>query len=66
MLGNLQSVIERVIAGSRDEADLQLIVTAFQTGQVMLAMGDRSIASGGNDSNSVIVTGENNQVILLT
>lgn len=31
-----------------------------------MAMGDRSIASGGNDSNSVIVTGENNQVILLT
>jgi hypothetical protein len=38
MLDNLQSVIERVIARSRDEADLQLIAAALQTGQFVLVI----------------------------
>jgi hypothetical protein len=65
MAEDLQAVIQRVMAGSRDEADLRAIAAALQSGQVVLATGERSIAIGGNVSNSVMVTGDTNQVILL-
>ena len=65
MTEKIQEIIQRVVAGKGDEADLQAIAAALQTGQLVLATGDRSIAIGGNVSNSVVVTGDNNQVILL-
>ncbi|MBW4694701.1 MAG: hypothetical protein KME27_23370 [Lyngbya sp. HA4199-MV5] len=65
MTEKMQEIIQRVVAGSRDEADLQAITAALRAGDVILATGDRSIAIGGNVSNSVIVTGDNNHVIFL-
>ena len=65
MSDKLQSIIARVIAGSSDEADLQAIAAALQAGQIVLAMGERSVAIGGDVSNSMMVTGDNNQVIVL-
>ncbi|MBW4475028.1 MAG: hypothetical protein KME45_32305 [Stenomitos rutilans HA7619-LM2] len=62
----MQEIIQRVVAGEGDEADLQAIAAALRAGDVVLATGDRSIAIGSNVSNSVMVTGDNNQVILLT
>ncbi len=59
----MQEIIQRVAAGKGDEADLQAIVAALQTGQFVLMTGDRSIAIGGDVSKSMIVTGDNNQVI---
>ncbi|MBW4520918.1 MAG: hypothetical protein KME16_14590 [Scytolyngbya sp. HA4215-MV1] len=66
MSESLKTVIQRVLAGNHDEADLQAIAAAIRTGQVVVATGERSMAIGGDASNSVIVTGDNNQVILLT
>lgn len=66
MTVNIHEIIQRVIVGSGDASDLQAIATALQSGQVVLAVGERSTAIGGNVSHSVIVTGDNNQVILLT
>ncbi|UBF28538.1 hypothetical protein K9N68_12050 [Kovacikia minuta CCNUW1] len=41
------------------------MLSTTQAGQIVLATGDRSTAIGGNVSNSVIVTGDSNQVIFL-
>jgi phosphoribosylformylglycinamidine (FGAM) synthase PurS component len=63
---NLQQIIDRLLVDHATETDLQALISAIQSGQVILATADRSIAIGGNVSNSVIITGENNQAILLT
>ncbi|MBW4472559.1 MAG: hypothetical protein KME45_19635 [Stenomitos rutilans HA7619-LM2] len=65
MTEKIQEIIQRVVAGKGDEADLQAIAAALQSGQLVLVTGDRSIAIDGNVSNSVMVAGDNNQVILL-
>lgn len=68
MSANLQFITQRILIDHTTEADLDALVSAIQAEQVMLvlATGERSIAIGGNVSNSVIATGDNNQVILLT
>jgi Effector-associated domain 10 len=60
-----QQIIDRILAGHATEADLQALIATIQSKQVVLVTADRSIAIGGNASNSVIMTGDNNQVILL-
>jgi Effector-associated domain 10 len=65
MSANLQQIIDRILAGHATEADLQVLIAAIQSGQVVLATAARSIAAGGSVSDSVIITGDNNQVILL-
>lgn len=67
---NLLPLIERILAGQTTEADLQVLISAIQTGQVRLTSreisGERSLSIGGDVSNSVIVTGDNNQVFVLS
>lgn len=65
MLESLQAAVQRVLAGSQDEADLQLIAAAIQTGQIVLATGERAIAIGGDANNSVNVSGDHNHVIVI-
>jgi predicted NACHT family NTPase len=56
----LQAAVQRVLAGSRDEADLMAIATAIQTGQVTWASGKGAIGVGGDVVNSLIVPGSYN------
>lgn len=65
MTEKIQEIIQRVAAGSRDEADLQAIAAAFRAGEVVLATGDRSIAIGGDANESVNITGNYNQVVVV-
>ncbi|UBF28535.1 NACHT domain-containing protein [Kovacikia minuta CCNUW1] len=62
---NLQAAVQRVLAGSGDEADLMTITTAIQTGQIVLATGERAIAINGDANDSVYVTGDHNHVIVI-
>ena len=63
MSEDLQAVIQRVKAGSRNEADLEAIAVALQAGQV-LAFGERSVAVGGSANDAVIVPGDNNLIVI--
>ena len=66
MSENLQEVLERLKAGSsHSEADIQALVSAIQSGQITLATGERAAALGGDVSDAVIVTGDNNVIIAL-
>jgi len=65
MTEKIQEIVQRVVAGSRDEADLQAIAAALRAGEVVLATGDRAIAIGGDANDSVNVTGNHNQVIVV-
>jgi predicted NACHT family NTPase len=59
---SLETVVQRVLAGSHNEADLQAIATAIQTGQIVLASGNSAVAVGGSVANSSIVPGSHNVI----
>jgi hypothetical protein len=65
MLEHLQATVNRVLAGTYDEADLREIASAIQTGQVVLATVERAIAIGGDAKDSVNVSGDQNHVIVI-
>ena len=56
----LQAAVQRVLAGSRDEADLMAIATAIQMGQFTWASSKGSVGVGGDVVNSLIVPGSYN------
>jgi hypothetical protein len=58
----IQDIIARVIAGSRDLVDLQTIATAIQTGQLNCASGQGAVAVGRDAVDSLIVSGSNNSI----
>ena len=62
MSDNLQSAIQRLLAGASNDADLQAIVSAVQTGRLVLAPGTGSVAVGHNVENSQIIPGSNNVI----
>jgi hypothetical protein len=43
MSSNLQQIVDRILAGHATEADLQALISAIQSGQVVLATSDRSL-----------------------
>ena len=65
MTEKIQELIQRVVSGKGDEADLQAIAAALRAGELVLATGDRAIAIGGDANNSVNVTGDHNQVTVV-
>jgi hypothetical protein len=61
----IQKVLDRIVAGGRNEADMIAIAAAIESGRVMLASGERAISIGGDATNSVNITGNDNQVIVV-
>jgi hypothetical protein len=59
---HLDSILERIIARTHSDADIQVLRQALQEGQLALATGERAVAVGGDMNDSVIVTGEGNVV----
>ena len=59
---HLDSTLERIVAGTHSDADIQVLRQALQEGQLALATGERAVALGGDVNDSVIVTGEGNVV----
>ena len=65
MAEDLQAAIDRAKTGVLTPTDIQALVSAIQAGQVTLATGQQAVAIGGSAAESIILTGSNNQVIVL-
>jgi predicted NACHT family NTPase len=63
MSDDLQEIIERIKAGSFDEADIRAIAAALQAGRLSLVTGDRAVGTTGDVTRAIIVTGDHNIVI---
>ncbi|WP_414571619.1 tetratricopeptide repeat protein [Nostoc sp. CCY 9925] len=60
---NLKEIINRIENGIGTEADIQALASAVQSKQITIATGKKAVALGGDVSDVVIVTGDNNIVI---
>ncbi|MCC5669987.1 hypothetical protein LC653_40855 [Nostoc sp. CHAB 5784] len=60
---NLQEIINCIENGMGTEADIQALASAVQSKQITIATGIKAVALGGDVSDVVIVTGDNNIVI---
>ena len=56
----IRDIIERVMAGSCDEVDLQTIAAAIQSGQITWVSGSSTVGVSGDVENSLIVPGSHN------
>ncbi|MDI6793498.1 MAG: hypothetical protein QME81_11645 [bacterium] len=62
-LNDLKSAFERLAAGASNEADLQALRQAIQSGQITLATGERAVAIGGDATGVSVITGDNNVLL---
>ncbi len=62
-LNELEAALQRLIDGSASEADRDAVRTALNTG--VLVTGERAVAIGGNASDVIITTGNQNVVLSL-
>lgn len=62
---SLREALERLQHGSHRDTDLELLRTALRGGQIAVVSGDRAVHLGGNANDAVIVTGNNNQIVVL-
>jgi hypothetical protein len=60
MLTNLQEAIERIKVGGRDEADIQAIASATETGEIVLVSGSRAVGINGDLTDTSVLTGNKN------
>lgn len=61
----LAAALKRIVSGIQDEVDIQALLLAVQQRQVTLATGERAVALGGNATDAIIITGDNNIVVVL-
>jgi len=59
---DLQAIIDRAKNGTLTLADLQILAAAIQAGQITLATGRQAVSIGGDTSESIILTGNSNQI----
>ena len=57
----LKAALQRLIDGNASEADRDAVRTALNTG--VLVTGERAVAIGGNASDVIITTGDQNIVL---
>jgi len=62
MSDNLQEIVERVKAGSRNETDIQALAAAIQTGKLVLASAPGAVGVGGDVTSSQVVAGHKNVI----
>lgn len=65
MSEGLDAVLKRIVSSSSDEADIRALLLAVQQKQVALATGERAVTLGANASDVVVITGDNNIVVVL-
>lgn len=63
MTEELEDIIDRVVAGSRDETEIRAIVSALQSRQLTLVTGEKAVGISGNANGAIIVTGNDNIVV---
>jgi vWA-MoxR associated protein C-terminal domain len=59
----LQEILDHRIGEPLSQEELNLLVSALQSGKITLSGGERSAAIGGDADNAVIVTGDRNILI---
>ncbi|MCU0571008.1 MAG: AAA family ATPase, partial [Oculatellaceae cyanobacterium Prado106] len=62
MPNDLQTIIERVVAGGRDLGDIEALATAIRANQLVLANGSGSTGIGGDVTDSHVVSGNGHVV----
>ena len=62
MSNNLHSAIQRLLAGASNDADLQTIISAIQTGRLVLAPVTGAVTVDHNVENSQLISGSNNVI----
>lgn len=62
MSENLQEIVERVKAGSRNETDIQALAAAIQAGKLVLASAPGAVGVGGDVTNSQVLPGNKNVI----
>src|ERR1041384_6628032 len=58
----LKATLQRLLDGNAGEADRNAIRTALNTGVLVIVTGERAVAIGGNASDVIITTGDQNIV----
>src|ERR1041384_7359039 len=59
----LKATLQRLLDGNAGEADRNAIRTALNTGVLVIVTGDRAVAIGGDASDVIITTGDQNIVL---
>ncbi len=65
MSDKLEAIIKRLFGAKLSQEEIQSLICAIQLGNPTLATGERSTALGGNASDAVFVTGDNNSVVFI-
>jgi hypothetical protein len=60
----LAEILERIGHGQETPEDINILRHAVRTGQVTLATGERAVALGGSADEAIIVTGDNNVIMV--
>ena len=63
-INELRTILKRMAAKIHTNADLEILCQAFQIGQIILATGERAIAVGGDVTDAVFITGDENLVYI--
>lgn len=66
MSEDLQAIINRAKSGNLAPADIQALVAAIQSRQVILATGQQAVGIGGSANGAVVVTGDSNVLLNVT
>jgi AAA-like domain/CHAT domain len=61
---NLETILENIDNGKiLDRAELEILLSAFQSGQITLATGDKAVSIGGSADGAVIITSDRNIIV---
>ncbi len=61
----LKEALLRLVAGNATDAELEIVQRAVEKDQITLATGEQAVAVGGNVNDAVIVTGDENVVLVI-
>lgn len=62
MSNNLEVIVRRAVGEKLSSADIQKLIHCIQSGNAILAPGERSISLGGDASDAIVVTGNGNTI----
>src|SRR5256885_303430 len=62
---SLKAALLRLATGNATDAELEIVQRALEKDQITLATGEQAVAVGGNVNDAVIVTGDENIVLVI-
>ena len=64
-INELRAILTRLATKTYTNVDIEILCQAFKTGQINLASGEKAIAVGGDVTDAVFITGDENLVYIL-